>query len=211
MSILHGIKFIDVNSNIEKHSYRDFGLILENQDIKTPEPYTYTVDIPFKNGSLDLTETLGEVTYKDRSIKFVFNCIEGLQAWETRKTQIANFIHGAKMKIITWSDPNYYYIGRCNVDDYNSSKTKCTVSISCNCEPFKYHHDITTVNIVSGDNTVENTRMLTFADLTCPKITIVNGTTYTTGTHLKAIKLSSGSNVITSDGEATLTFRKGEL
>ena len=211
MSIAHGIRFISVNSNEEKHSYNDFGLILESQNIGTPKPKTYTVSVNGMNGELDLTEAFGEVKYNNRQLRFTFSCVEELSKWETRKTDIANFIHGLKMKIITWSDPNYYYVGRCTVDEYNSSKALGTIVVSCNCEPYKYHHDTRTVTINEGDNTIENSRMPVYADLNCTQQTTINDTVYSTGDYLKAIKLTSGTNTITSTGTATLTFREGEL
>ena len=211
MSFTHGIKFISINTNEEKHSYNDFGLVLSEQDIGTPTPKTYTVNVGGMNGLLDLTEALDEVKYNNRNLTFKFSCAEDLSSWETRKTDVANFLHGLKMKIITWSDPNYYYVGRCTVDEYNSSRALGVIVVSCNCEPFKYHHEVKTVALVEGDNIVENSRMVTFADLNCTQQTTINDTVYSSGNYVKVIKLASGTNTIKSTGTATLTFREGEL
>ena len=39
----------------------------------------------------------------------------------------------------------------------------------------------------------------------------INNKTYNAGTHLRAIKLISGTNILNSSGSATLTFQEGEI
>ena len=211
MSINHGIRFEAVNTGDVKHSYDDFGVLLVNQDIGTPKPKTISVSINGRDGDIDLTEAFGEIKYSNRTLKFNFECIEGLQAWENRKTQIANFIHGQKLKITTWSDYNYYYVGRCTVDGYNSSRSQGTIVITCDCEPYKYKHELTTFNLVSGTNTINNGRMTVYADLVCTEEVTINDTVYSVGDYLKAIKLTYGTNNVMSSGAATLTYREGDL
>lgn len=211
MSITHGIRFETINTGEIRHSYEDFGVLLTSQDIGTPKPKTISVSINGKDGDIDLTEAFGEIKYSNRTLKFTFSCIEGLQAWEKRKTQIANFIHGQKFKITTWSDYNYYYIGRCIVDEYNSSKSQGTIVITCDCEPYKYKQELTTFNLVSGTNTINNGRMTVYADLVCTEEVTINDTVYSVGDYLKAIKLTYGTNNVMSSGAATLTYREGDL
>lgn len=211
MSITHGIRFEAINTGEIRHSYEDFGVLLTSQDIGTPKPKTISVSINGRDGDIDLTEAFGEIKYSNRALKFTFECIEGLQAWENRKTQIANFIHGQKFKITTWSDYHYYYVGRCTVDDYNSSRSQGTIVITCDCEPYKYKHELTTFNLVNGVNTIKNSRMTVYADIACTEETTINDTIYSVGDYLKAIKLTYGENKITSSGAATLTYREGDL
>ena len=61
MSNLNGITFISTNTNISKHSYTDFGVILTEQNIGLPSPKTYSVSIEGMDGSLDLSECFGEM------------------------------------------------------------------------------------------------------------------------------------------------------
>lgn len=211
MNVSHGIEFEPLNTGEVKHTYIDFGLILESQDIETPSPKTITVSINGRDGDLDLTEAFGEVKYNNRKLKFTFSCVEYLTNWERRKTQVANFLHGQKMKITTWSDPEFYYVGRCKVDEYNSSKSQGEIVVTCDCEPYKYKQNITTISIVSGTNTINNGRMTVFADLTCTEEVTINDTVYSPETYLKVIKLTKGENALTSSGTATLTYREGDL
>lgn len=208
---MNGVSFSSINENISKHSYRDFGLILTEQDIGTPPAKTYIVDIEGKNGSLDLSESFGEIKYGNRLIKFTFELIEKLDFWQARMKTVAGFLHGQKMKITTWSDPNFYYIGRCAIDEYNSISKLGKIVISCDCEPYKYKRTVTTAELNEGKNTVINGRMTVFADLYNDSEVTIGNKSYSAGTHLRAIKLLYGKNILNSSGAATLKFQEGEL
>ena len=43
MTNFNGVTFVSLNTNISKHSYIDFGVILTEQNIGLPTPKTYTV------------------------------------------------------------------------------------------------------------------------------------------------------------------------
>nr|DAK85088.1 MAG TPA: distal tail protein [Caudoviricetes sp.] len=208
---MNGITFISINENISKHSYRDFGLILTKQEIELPPAKTYIVEIEGRNGSLDLSESFGEIKYENREIKFTFELIENIESWQYRMKKVAAFLHGQRMKIITWSDPNFYYVGRCNIEEYNSVSKLGRIVVICNCEPYKYKRKITTVNLSEGKNTIVNGRMTTYADLYNDEEVTIGNRTYGAGTHLRAIKLLYGKNVLNSSGAATLKYQEGEL
>ena len=211
MTNLNGVTFVSLNTNISKHSYLDFGVILTEQNIGLPSPKTYTVNIEGMDGTLDLSECFGEMKYGNRTIKFTFESIDKITDWQAKMIKISSFLHGQKMKITTWSDPNFYYIGRCQIDEYNSNSKLGKIVISCDCEPFKYKQNITTFNLVEGSNTVQNSRMTVYADLINESEITINSKVYSAGTHLRAIKLMSGTNTLNSSGNATLNFQEGEL
>ena len=211
MTNLNGVTFVSLNANISKHSYLDFGVILTEQNIGLPSPKTYTVNIEGMDGALDLSECFGEMKYENRTIKFTFESIDKITDWQAKMIKISSFLHGQKMKITTWSDPNFYYIGRCHIDEYNSNSKLGKIVISCDCEPFKYKQNITTFNLVEGSNTVRNSRLTVYADLINEAEITINGKTYNAGAHLRTIKLTSGTNNLNSSGSATLIFQEGEI
>ena len=53
--------------------------------------------------------------------------------------------------------------------------------------------------------------MTVYADLINESEVTINNKTYNAGTHLRAIKLMSGTNTLNSSGNATLNFQEGEL
>ena len=211
MTNLNGVTFVSLNANISKHSYIDFGVILTEQNIGLPSPKTYTVNIEGMDGALDLSECFGEMKYENRTLKFTFESIEKITDWQAKMINISSFLHGQKMKITTWSDPDFYYVGRCRIDEFNSNSKLGKIVISCDCEPFKYKQNITTFNLVEGLNTVQNSRMTVYADLINESEVTINNKTYNAGTHLRAIKLTSGTNILNSSGSATLIFQEGEI
>ena len=83
--------------------------------------------------------------------------------------------------------------------------------VSCDAEPYKYKKNVTTFNLISGTNMVNNGRMTAFADLMNDREITINTKTYSAGTHLRAIKFTCGENKLISNGVATLTFQEGEI
>ncbi len=211
MSNLHEVIFTSWNTNVSKRSYTDFGIVLTEQNIGLPSPKTYSVNIEGMDGSLDLSECFGEMKYENRTLKFTFESIEKITDWQAKMVGIASFLHGQKMKIKTWSDPDFYYVGRCQIDEYNGGRRLGKIVISCDCEPFKYKQNITTFNLTEGTNTVQNSRMTVYADLINEAEITINSKVYSAGTHLRAIKLISGTNILNSSGNATLNFQEGEI
>ena len=211
MSNLNGVTFTSWSTNVSKHSYTDFGIILTEQNIGLPSPKTYSVSIEGMDGSLDLSECFGEMKYENRTLKFTFESIDKITDWQAKMINISSFLHGQKMKIKTWSEPDFYYVGRCQIDEYNSSQRLGKIVVSCNCEPFKYKKNITVFNLTEGSNTVQNSRMTVYADLINEAEITINSKVYSAGTHLRAIKLMSGTNTLNSSGSATLNFQEGEI
>ena len=57
------------------HSQGEFKLIPNSVEVESPQPVTYTVEVPGRDGELDFTEALdGRVHYKPRKISMEFYC-----------------------------------------------------------------------------------------------------------------------------------------
>lgn len=121
------------------HSHDDFGLILSSKTISPPEPQTKLIEVPLRNGSIDLSESLtGDVGFKDRSISMTFSMIDKIDAWVAKVSEIENYLHGQRMKIIFDDDQDFYYIGRITVNSFSSEKSVGTLVIDAVVEPYKY-------------------------------------------------------------------------
>ena len=118
----------------DKHSYKDFGLILSSQAIAPPEPRIKLVDVPMRDGSVDLTEAVSDtVRYQDRKITLTFSVIDARNTWVDKISKIQNYLHGQRMKIVFDEDTSFYYIGHSRVDTQQSVAQKA-LSVSTGVE-----------------------------------------------------------------------------
>ena len=124
----------------EKHSFRDWQLLLnERPKVSTPSVKTNYIDIPGGDGHLDTTESLtGDVKYETRTIEFKFLTIKARKKWNDLYSDIQDYLHGQKMKIILDEDTGFYYVGRVSVNEWSSSEKYSTITIEAEVEPYKY-------------------------------------------------------------------------
>lgn len=123
----------------EKHSYNDFGLILSSKVISPPVPQVNLVSVPMRDGTIDLTETLAEdVKYNDRTITLTFSVIDARNTWSAKVSEIQNYIHGKRLRIVCDDDAAFYYVGRVSVNEWTSEKSIGKLVVECTVEPFKY-------------------------------------------------------------------------
>ena len=120
------------------HSYRDLHLVLAEKTISAPSPKVETIDVPGGDGVLDLTEFFGEVKYNNRTLSFVFNTAVPKSQFLTLFSRVQNLLHGQKMAIYFDEEPEWYYIGRINIAEWKADKRVGTITVDCDCEPFKY-------------------------------------------------------------------------
>lgn len=123
----------------DKHTYKDWGLVPTSRPVfDPPSPKTTYVDIPGGDGSLDLTEALtGDVKYEMRKGSFEF-LVKGRRDWTRVYSEISDYLHGQRMKIMLDDDPPYYYLGRPQVNTWKSEKKHSTITIDAVVDPYKY-------------------------------------------------------------------------
>lgn len=222
-----------------RHSYDDFGLILQKKEISPPKAKTEKVEVTGRNGAIDLTESLvDEVTFENRTITFTFVVLNGLLYWSKALSELMNYLHGRKMQIILDADKTFYYYGRCSVDDFKSKQRLATIVVKCDVEPFKievngagmpwlwdtfsFVNGIIHVNevTVSGSKTVNllNRRKVVSPTFTCsaPMSVIFNGVTYELPagkTTVYDMRLQEGDNNVTLKGTGTvkIEYKGGSL
>lgn len=142
MSKKIGITFYKDEPDNGIHTFRDWGLKwLEPYEIPMPKPKTHPVDIPGADGSLDLTEVLdGYVRYQNREgIKLQFESAESdYREFEKKKSEISNYLHGQRMKMVLDTDDQYYYIGRFELDFEKTDRVTSTITVNATTDPYKY-------------------------------------------------------------------------
>jgi phage-related protein len=209
------------------HSFHDLNLILSKVEIPPAKAKTTYVDIPGGNGSVDLTEANGEVKFYDRECKFTFTMNPKYdlsdEAFEEKKTEVSNLLNGRTFKITLDKDSDFYYEGRCTVEEFLSDRRIRQIVVSAKVKPYKFKQNKTvlkynltaeqkTVNITNSRKTVSPTFECTNDDT---MIVFGNASfSLSAGTHkVLDIQLKEGNNQLKVSGSGTLTisYQEGDL
>ena len=205
-----------------KWAHADYGLIVASYAIPMPESQTNFVEIPGRDGALDLSEAFGTVRYTDRIISLT---LYARAPFDTAVSALAADIHGRRMNVIFDRDPTYYYNARVTVEDVERHAGYCELSLECRAKPYKLEHFQTTVTVLptgSATVTLTNSRMpvvptiTVSADMTLAFAIGVKDYTVVlpAGTHtVSSLVLLEGDTEIeiTGTGSITFTYRKGAL
>ena len=205
-----------------KWVHSDYGLIVAPYAITMPEPQTNFVEIPGRDGTLDLSEAFSTVRYTDRIIPLT---LYARAPFDALVSAFAADVHGRRMNVIFDRDPAFYYDARIMIEDVERHWGYCELSLECRAKPYKLEQFETAITILpagSATVTLTNTRMPIV-----PSITVsaemalaftIDGKDYSVtlpaGTHtVPSLVLMEGDTEIgiTGTGSATFTYRKGAL
>jgi len=121
----------------EFHTGDDLDLVQEEKKIGMPQTQSYTVEVPGRNGLLNLTKSLtGEVTYTNRELSFRFFCtgsFEHMQAAEQTLTRL----HGETVRLIDDDTPEYYYEGELSFEVTERKLNYRIFTLQIDAQPFK--------------------------------------------------------------------------
>lgn len=113
-------------------------LLMLGYGIGTPEPRLNYVDVPGKQGVLDLTSALGPVTYNNRQVWFSVKEFAKAPQHIFKYSSLLNKYHGQSVKIVVEDDKEYYYFGRCLVStEYLNNETRI-ITFDVDANPLKY-------------------------------------------------------------------------
>ena len=205
-----------------KWVHADNGMIVAPYAIPMPEPQTNFVEIPGRDGALDLSEALGTVRYTDRTIPLT---LYARAPFDSLVSTFATDVHGRRMNVIFDRDPTYYYDARITIEDVERHWSYCEMSLECRAKPYKLEQFETAITVLptgSATVTLANTRMPVVPSISVSaEMTLaftIGGKDYSVtipaGTHtVPSLVLVEGNTEIgiTGTGSATFTYRKGAL
>ena len=205
-----------------KWAHADYGLIVAPYAIPLPEPQTNFVEVPGRDGALDLSEALGTMRYADRIFPLT---LYARAPFDSLVSTFAADVHGRRMNMIFDRDPTFYYDARVTVEDVERHAGYCELALKCRAKPYKLEHFETTMTVLPTGNatvTLTNARMSVVPTITVSaEMTLtytLNMKEYTvnlaTGTHIvPSLVLMEGDTAIgiTGTGRITFTYRKGVL
>ena len=214
--MLNDVLFNDISA------MNDWNIVLTKSDITPPKVKTSIVNIKGADGILDLSEALnGDVMYDNRDIKLTFSLMD-MREYSTLISKISNAIHGKKVKLRFTIDDEYYYEGRAQISQWESSKNIGKIVVNVNADPFKYRlYETSNTFRLNGKEQVvhlQNDRMRVSPTF---KVSVEISLTYNKTTRtlkdgehqLVDFSLKEGDNVIKLNGNGTVTisYRRGML
>lgn len=203
------------------HTYEDFNVLLSEVDIPPAMPKTNFVNIPGGDGSADLTAALGRVFYNDRECSFTL-AVRPEDDFERKKTEISNKINGRRLQLRLDKDPDFYYIGRCCVSEYKSTKRLNSIVVKATVSPYKMGLSETMQEYPAGISGQQRLflgcgvpvvpTIITEKDCTL----VMDGGTYrmNAGIHtIPAFELAPGDNIFSleSAGKVILKYQERDL
>lgn len=212
---MRGITIIFNNSRI--HTGDDLDLVQEKKNIGKPSIQSYTVQVPGRNGLLNLTKSLtGKVVYNNRSLSFQYFGTGDRERLLYLDDFMSQF-HGETIRIIDDDYPDHYYEGEASVEtvfNYNY----VTITLTIDAQPFRLKTKTTVKsNTVSGETVI---RLINESIPAIPAITVnvamtvtLNGVSksLTAGTHtVNEFELQRGANEFTVSGTGTISFEYQE-
>ena len=118
-------------------------------------------------------------------------------------SDLKNAIHGKRCRIELSEDPGFYYLGRCEVDSWQTNEKVGEISVSCDCEPYKLRQSVTEVT-VELDGTEKTVVFDNLRKRVVP--------TFDTGG--ASVQIKQGANTFTAQGtswsDGDLYFSQGE-
>lgn len=199
---MKGVKFGGLRSDT------DLGLVLFSKKISPPVVKTTSVEIPGRDGNLDITEALtGRVAYEDRELSFVFRVPNPKEEWADVYSKVLNKIHGKRMDIVLDDDPDYYYTGRVSIDEFSTNRQLAEIAIKCIVAPKKTKKTAYTKSVA-----VSGTKALTVYNGGIPTVPTITSDKEMDITYLgKIYHISPGKNrifdILLPEGDSQLTFK----
>ena len=179
------------------------------------------MQVPGRDGSLDLTEAFDAIRFNDR---IIYITLYATGEYDGRVSNFVNAVHGKRMQIVFSKDPDYYYTGRVDVTSISKRDGYCEIAVTITAEPFKLDIQETAVTVTgNGTAILRNARM--------PVVPFVSNTeqatlTFTASGNTVRLQMSPGGHLngqmylpgdetrsvtVESTGTTIFTFRKGCL
>lgn len=114
------------------------GIRAHSYAIGAAELQTNYIEIPGRDGALDLTEALGKLSYRNRVVKFSALYFGSEPRWHTMISELLNRFDGRILKVIFDNDPEHFWTGRCAITHERVERELYGVTFTITADPYKY-------------------------------------------------------------------------
>lgn len=217
---MRGITIILNNDRI--HTGDDLDLVQEKKEIGKPTPQSFTVQVPGRNGLLNLTKGLtGNVTYYNRSLSFQYFGTGDRERLLYLDAYMSRF-HGETIQIVDDDYPGYYYEGEATIETtFSESGNYITIKLIVDAQPFRLKLEPTIFSRSVSDTDMIRLHNESIAAI--PKITVSAkmtvkrgsiGYTFEPGTYVvEDFELQRGYNdfLVSGTGVITFVYQEGSI
>lgn len=211
------------------HTHEHWGLWLVEHTLSMPEQQTNSINVPGRDGLLDLSTALDGVThYNNRTLTLTLGTFRALSQrnWGDLLADFAGYVHGQRRRIVLDDDPARYLLGRGSVASFEwDAQGKQQFAVAFDCDPWRYKSSETTVTAAL---TAEDTAIVLSCDrrpvvpviaATAETVLTWEGGSYTVGAgarQIPDIRLTQGTHTlkartVSGTGSVTITYREGSL
>lgn len=126
-----------------KHSYKDFGLVINSREIGYPEKRSIRKTVPYMNGFYDFTKLYGDPAWGERVISYTFDVIGFTVAeMEVERQKVINWLCNVHDEdIFDDALPNYHFHGSFDKVSSSEEGEQATITFSFVCYPFMISND----------------------------------------------------------------------
>lgn len=206
----------------DKHTYRDWNLKCLAFNITVPKRQKNLLQIPGRNGKVDVSLPEKREAYESRTIKIVCDSLDkDFAEWSNLVSDIVNYVQDERLRIIPDFDSDYYYEGWVTVEPSKDYMVSSRIVFNIDADPYKMKNDLTVVEVsVDGSNTVvlfNEKRKVVPKIITDAEVMVRIGETfqksYSAGEHELGRTLSSGETQLQLEGTANvrIEYREGKL
>lgn len=201
----------------EIHTGNDLDLVQEEKKIEKPKIQSYTVEVPGRNGLLNLTKGLtGRVMYYNRSLSFRYFGT-GKRGYLLELDTLMSKYHGQTIRIIDDDYPSHYYEGEASVST-EINGNYIIISLAVDAQPFRLKRTPTIYSrTIDGTVTIEldNESIEVFPVITVTAETsiVFNGASFklSAGSYTSEnIVFKAGTNILEVSGTGTITIEYQE-
>lgn len=198
---------------------RDYKCDFTHFEVSSPEVKTELVEVPLRSGYVNAARFLSDVpTYAPRTVTIGLELRPLRMEWANYYTLLMNDLHGQEVKIISDTDPGWYWEGIASVGALEDHGASAGITIEVTAQPYKRRIDIDTFILeqsISGDTsfTVDITDPVGYPIITtgAPQFRVtVNGETWSLPegkSEAYGLVLHKGQTELTFNGTGTIMMQ----
>lgn len=133
---------ITISATNTVYDLRDLGFLLADYKIPDPAARRHEIKVPGRDGTLDLTESLGGVYFENRTIRLDLNgnAITS-EHFQRNCSTLRNALDGKLCKLTFSDDPQFYWLGRAAVGAERLGRHHMSITITLDAYPYKLKID----------------------------------------------------------------------